>query len=57
MIERAALLCYRDGPHVEWTIWDNRELARQAEAELTPCDDQCLGIHSVVGHIDPEADK
>jgi hypothetical protein len=33
---------------VEWTYWDSREQARQAEAELTPCGSQCIGVHSVV---------
>jgi hypothetical protein len=49
---RAALVCYRStqtGPvTVEWTYWDSTGQARQAEAELTPCGPQCIGVHSVV---------
>lgn len=49
---RAALVCYRRaqiGPiTVEWTYWESREQARQAEAELTPCGPLCIGVHGVV---------
>jgi hypothetical protein len=49
---RAALICFRDtgsgAISIEWTYWDTREQARQAEAELTPCCPQCISVHSVV---------
>jgi hypothetical protein len=49
---RAALVCYHNPPSgpisVEWTYWDTRVQARQAEAELTPCGPLCIGVHSVV---------
>jgi hypothetical protein len=48
---RAALLCYHDDGSAEWTYWDSREQARQAEAELAPCGPRCIYVHSVV-HID-----
>lgn len=52
MTVRAALVCYHappDGAYTaEWTYWDSREQARQAEAELTPCGPLCIGVHSVV---------
>jgi hypothetical protein len=48
----AALVCYHNPPSgpisVEWTYWDSREQARQAEAELAPCGPLCIGVHSVV---------
>jgi len=49
---RAALICHRStqtGPiTAEWTYWESREQARQAEAQLTPCGPLCIGVHSVV---------
>lgn len=52
---RAALVCYRDHGRVvdaEWTIWNSREQAEQARAELAPCGPYCIGVHSIVaiGH-------
>ncbi|CAA0136105.1 Uncharacterised protein [Mycolicibacterium vanbaalenii] len=48
----AALVCHRStqtGPiTAEWTYWDSREQARQAEVELVPCGPLCVGVHSVV---------
>lgn len=49
---RAALICHRcrqtGSITVEWTYWDSRQQARQAEVELTPCGPLCIGLHSVV---------
>jgi hypothetical protein len=49
---RGVLVCYRSIPTglitAEWTYWDSREQARQAEAELAPCGPLCIGVHSVV---------
>lgn len=49
---RVVLVCHRSsqiGPvAAEWTYWDSREQAHQAEAELTPCGPLCVGVHSVV---------
>jgi hypothetical protein len=53
---RAALLCYHDDGSCEWTYWDDRPQARQAEAELAPCGPDCIYVHSIVGSIDPEPD-
>lgn len=57
MSVRAALVCYRRtqiGPiTVEWTYWESREQARQAEDQLTPCGPLCIGVHSVVCVPDP----
>lgn len=52
MTGRAALLCYHDDGSAEWTYWDSREQAHQAEAELAPCGPSCIYVHSVVC-IDP----
>jgi hypothetical protein len=48
----AALVCHRSnhvGPvTVEWTFWDSVGQTREAESELTPCGEWCIGVHSVV---------
>lgn len=47
----AVLVCHHEdqaGAHgAEWTYWPNRAQARQAEAELTPCGPDCIGVHTV----------
>lgn len=56
---RAALVCHRSTPTgpttAEWTLWTTTGLARQAEAELTPCGPLCVDVHSVV-RLDLEPD-
>lgn len=47
---RAGLVCHPD-PSVsgsaEFTYWADVDEARQAEAELTPCGPQCIGVHTI----------
>jgi hypothetical protein len=58
MSVRAVLVCYRYHPNsAEWTYWDSREQAREANAELAApwCGPACIGFHSAVSvYVEPD---
>lgn len=60
MIPPVVLVCHRStetGPiTVEATHWDTIGQAWQAEAELTPCGQFCIGVHTVV-RLDREPNR
>ena len=49
---RVALVCHHSPDHgragATFTYWETEEEARRALAELTPCDQLCIGKHTIV---------